>query len=114
LEKGAQGEDAERNARCSALIKTLTEPPPQALFHRPAAAQQKLAGADDALRDSLRTERISFKVSDIVLDGAMRLMLQPREIPFQLSPALLNFRLTLDAQNHTAWAILGLATHYCG
>jgi hypothetical protein len=114
LEKGAQGEDLERRTRCTALVRALTEPPPQAVFHRPAAAQQKLAGPDEALRKRLFSEMVSFKVADIVLDGAMKLMLQPRQVPHQLSPSLLNARVTLDAQNQTAWTLLSLATHHCG
>ena len=114
LEKGAQGDDAERRARCAALLKVLTDPPPQATFHRPAAAGQKLAGADDGLRKQLLSEWVSFKVQDIVLDGAMRLMLQPRQIPCRLALSAQQVRLTLDAQNHTAWALISIATHFCG
>ena len=114
LEKGALGDDAERRARCTALVKALTEPPATATFHRPAAARQKLAGPDDKLRTQLGSEMVSFKVADIVLDGAMRLMLQPREIPVQLAPAATGVRLTLDLQNQTAWAIISLATHTVG
>jgi len=114
LKKGAEGEDAERRARCNALVRVLTEPPPGAAFHLPAAARQELAGADEELRKRLTGDMISFKVSDIVLHGALRLMLQPRQIPHQLSPALMNPRLTLDCQNQTAWTLLALATHSCG
>jgi hypothetical protein len=114
LEKGSSVEDAERRARCLALVRTFTAPPAPATFHRPAAAQQKLAEADEALRKRLSEDAVSFKVQDIVLDGAMRLLLQPREIPFQLAGALRNPRVTLDLQNLTAWAVISVATHSCG
>lgn len=114
LEKGAEGEDAERRSRCSALVRALTEAPPQAAFHRPGASRQKLTGEDEELRKRLQSDMVSFKVADIALEGAMRLMLQPRQIPFQLSPALLRARVTLDVQNHSAWTLLAVATHHCG
>ena len=114
IEKGANHEDAERRARCVALVKELTDPPTPATFHRPAAAQQKLTGADEDLRARLAENRVSFKVQDIVLDGAMRLLLQPRDIPVQLAPGLKDVRLTLDLQNQTSWTVICLATHCCG
>lgn len=114
LERGAVGEDAERRARCAALVRELTDPPPQVTFHRPAAARQNLSGADEQLRARLLEEGVSFKVQDIALDGALRLLLQPRRIPVQLAPALRNARLTLDLQNQSSWAVISLATHCCG
>ena len=80
----------------------------------PAASRQKLDGADEALRKSLDESQISFKVCDILLDGAMRLLLQPRQIPYQLAPSLKEVRVTLDMQNQSAWAAICLATHSCG
>jgi hypothetical protein len=114
LEKGAQGEDAERRARCQSLIRDLTGTMPEGTFHRPAAARQKLAGGDDDLRTALQLSQVSFKVHDIVLDGAMRLLLQPRQVAVQIAPAARDVRLTLDLQNQSSWAVIALATHCCG
>lgn len=114
LEKGAQGEDAERRARCETLIRDLTGAMPEGLFHRPGAAQQKLAGGEDDLRTMLQQAQVSFKVQDIVLDGAMRLLLQPRQMAFQIAPAARDVRLTLDLQNQSSWAVIALATQTVG
>jgi hypothetical protein len=114
LEQGARGEDAERRARCETLIRDLTGTMPEGMFHRPAAARQKLAGGDDHLRTELQLSQVSFKVQDIVLDGAMRLLLQPRQVAFQIAPAARDVRLTLDLQNQSSWAVIALATQCCG
>lgn len=114
LEKGAQGGDAERRARCEALIRDLTGATPEGTFHRPGAAKQKLAGGEDDLRTSLQQSQVSFKVQDIVLDGAMRLLLQPRRVAHQIAPAARDVRLTLDLQNQSSWAVIALATQCCG
>jgi len=114
LERESRRLDGEGQARCAGLIKEIQAPPPEGTFHVPAAARQKLGGGDDDLRFQLQQAQVSFKVQDIVLDGAMRLMLMPRQIQFELAPSLKDVHLTLDLQNHSMWAVLGLATHCCG
>jgi hypothetical protein len=114
LEKGARGPDGEGRARCADLIRQLTAPPPPPVFRAPAAARQKLEGADDELLKRLREELISFKVQDIVLAGAFQLMCQPRQLPVQLGAALKDARVTLDVQNVSSWTLLCVATHAYG
>lgn len=114
LEKGAAGGDVETRARCLELIRQLKGPPPAGVFHEPAAARQRLAGAEEEVRASLLLHQISFKVMDIVLEGALKLMLQPRNIAVQPAPSTRTVRLTLDCQNQTSWAVIALATQTCG
>ncbi len=114
LEEGTHGGDGEGRARCADLIRQLKAPPIPAAFHAPAVLRQKLAGAEEDLLKRLREEQVSFKVQDIVLDGAMQLMCQPRQIPFRLGPGLKNARVTLDIQNVPTWALISIAAHAHG
>jgi hypothetical protein len=113
IEEGAKGSDREGRARCLDLLKRLKAPPLEGTFHVPAVARQKLSGADEELRKALDAQ-IGFKVQDIALDGAMRLLLQSQRIPFQLAPALKDVRLTLDVSNINSFAAVALATQSCG
>lgn len=111
LEKAAQSRDAEGAGRARDLIARLRKPPPSGVFRSPAAERQKLAEADEAFRKSLRENMVSFKVADIVLVGALQLLLRPREIPFELAPSLNNIRVTVDLQNVSAWAVVSITCH---
>jgi hypothetical protein len=114
LEKGAKRLDGEGRARCQGLIKELTAPPAPAVFRQPGAARQTLKGADSDLRRTLEDSMVSFKAASVNLDGAMRLLFQPRKIPVLLAPAARGPLLTLEFQNQSSWAVLCVATQTCG
>jgi hypothetical protein len=114
LEKALDRKEPELAARVRDLVQGIDRPLGTGLFGAPALDRQKLEGADAKLREALRAERVSFKVVDIVIEGALALMLQPRNVPYQLSPAVKGHRVTLDLQNVEGEAIVALLCHSAG
>lgn len=114
LEEGAKRAQPELAYRCRDLLALARRGPPAGLFGRPAAERQKLEGDDAALYQRLRESQSSIKVSDIVIDGCLRLCLQPRNIPYRGADATRRKRVTLDLMNVSGATVVSLVCHANG
>jgi hypothetical protein len=101
-------------SRLKELLATLEPPVKLGLFGVPGPDRQQLEGADAKFRDLLKKERASFKASGLTLDGFVRLLLGPREIPFATSGEAQGGRVTVDVSDVDVWAVLSVTCHANG
>jgi hypothetical protein len=112
LEAGASDPDAEVAARCRSLTDALC-PCPARVFGPPAAARQKLTGADAALYGELKGKAMTYKVRDLNLINSLKLLLGQIEGDF-LKGDYSNAKLTFAFDNLPATAILAIMTQAYG